>query len=345
MPSTIADAFLPRRWATAATLALCLCTAPTALGQGSKADAESLFQAGKALMAEGKLGEACPKFVASNKADPSPGTLLNLGKCYEGLGRYASAWAEYKEAAAMARARNREDQEAAAREGASALEPKLSKLTIQAPKTQIPGLVVKRDGVELNADVLGTPIAVDGGEHVVEASAPGYQTWSGKVTVGRENDKQTLAIGELVKAPEPPPGDPGAGAGAGAGPDQASGGGGLRTVGFITAGAGVAFLGLGAIFGLMASGQASDAENDATLCPNKQCTPAGRDEIDGAETKALVSTIGFVVGGAAIAGGVVMILVGGKKGSEAAAARPAPVARVVPAIGPSGGGLSLSGSF
>ncbi|HSN98359.1 MAG TPA: hypothetical protein VLS89_08675, partial [Candidatus Nanopelagicales bacterium] len=98
----------------------------------------------------------------------------------------------------------------------------------------------------------------------------------------------------------------------------------------------------GAIFGIMASGQASRAEDDPALCPGKQCTPAGREEIDAAGTKALISTIGVGVGLAAVGAGVALILTsGGSPRPEGAAAS----ARFVPTVGPRGGGLQLIGAF
>src|SRR5690348_1000013 len=72
-----------------------------------KATAEALFEEGRKLMAEGKVAEACPKFADSEQLDASSSTLLNLASCYEKLGRTASAWATYREAASLANANGR----------------------------------------------------------------------------------------------------------------------------------------------------------------------------------------------------------------------------------------------
>jgi len=373
MPRTIADLARrqdrgllaqsrPLRGAALLLVAAACFGAPAPAHAQDKAAAEALFQDGKKLLAEGKFDQACPKLAASQRADPSPGTLLNLGKCHEGQGKTASAWAEYKEAATMARTMGRAEQATAAEERATAIEPKLSKLKIDPPPGEIAGLVVKRGAATIDTSTLGVALPVDPGEQVVEASAPGFKTWTGKVTVGANADSQSIAIPALEKGPDTA-GAGAAGAGSNAAmdttvPDNSDSSKTRRTAGFVLAGVGVAAIGVGAVFGIMASGQASDAEDDPNLCPNKQCTKAGRDEIDGADTKALISTIGFGVGIAAAAAGVVLIATSGSSKPAAgslskdrrlagAASRSATQrsARVVPAVGPNGGGLSVIGRF
>src|SRR5690606_30041935 len=71
--------------------------------RADKATAESLFQEGKRLMEQGQIEEACPKFQASMDAEPSVGAMLNLARCHELTGKTATAWAEYTEAANLAR--------------------------------------------------------------------------------------------------------------------------------------------------------------------------------------------------------------------------------------------------
>ena len=85
--------------------ALCVCLLPgIATAQSTnKAAADALFNEGKRLMGEGKFAEACPKFKDSQAADPAVGTQLNLARCYKKAGLTASAWSEYRSAAAAAR--------------------------------------------------------------------------------------------------------------------------------------------------------------------------------------------------------------------------------------------------
>src|SRR5688500_18545046 len=70
-----------------------------------KALAEVLFREGRQLLQRGETDAACEKFAESHRLDEALGTLLNLAVCHESQGRFASAWAEFHQAAATARRR------------------------------------------------------------------------------------------------------------------------------------------------------------------------------------------------------------------------------------------------
>lgn len=300
----------------------------TALGQ-------TLFEEGRRLMEAKQYAEACPKFEESLRLRPGTGTLLNLALCNEAIGRTATAWAQFKEVMFAAKRDGNEAREAFAKEHVDALEPKLSRIQVNAEPT--PGLAIRRDGQEIPTAALGTLIPVDPGKHTVEATAPGHSVWSTTIEVGAAGDRRTVNVPRLLPLPAQGQAPPGAEAPAGSGGD--GGRGARRTAGFVVGGVGIAAVGVGAVLGALAAGQASAAEDDPALCPNKQCTPAGRAEIDAAGTKALVATIGIGAGVAALGVGAALILTSG------GASRPEPAARLVPAIGPRGGGLHLVGAF
>src|SRR4030095_15910449 len=94
-----------------------------------KASAEALFDEALRAMKEGKYAEACPKLENSQRIDPGVGTLLYLGECYEKIGRTASAWATFREAASQAEAGGQTKRAKAARERIAKLDSKLSYLT------------------------------------------------------------------------------------------------------------------------------------------------------------------------------------------------------------------------
>ncbi len=270
--------------------------------------AQSLFDAGRALMDQGKPEEACPKFEESNKLDPSAGTLLNLGKCQEALGRTASAWASYKKAITVGKSTGQSRHVTAAEEFIAAIEPKLSKLTVSI-ESHAPGLVVRRIDLRPGSPPIAIPdaasgvaVAVDPGDYRVEAEAPGFTPWSATVSIAREADQQTVTVPELAPKPvekhedKPPPLAPKAALGP------------LRIASFVTGGAGVVLLGVGATLGGLTLADASTAESDPTLCPNKRCTKKGEEFVESARSKGYASTATIVVGGAAVAASVTLFV-------------------------------------
>lgn len=185
-------------------LSLCLAAAP-AFGQDAadRAAAESFFKEALKLHDAGKPAEACPLFKESQRLDPKVSTQLNLAVCYETVGKTASAWAEFNEAATLATRQGDESRAATARERASALEAKLSKLKVTAKPT--PGLVVKLDG-KVRDVTRGVPLPFDPNVPVlIEASAPGYVTFSTEVKLPTGPTEVPLEIPELQKEPDKPP--------------------------------------------------------------------------------------------------------------------------------------------
>src|SRR5215831_7829437 len=101
-----------RRWSgrTGLAVALLLSTCSLAMAEPSGEDralATVLFREGRALVASGKIAEACDKFEESQRLDPSGGTILNLALCHEMLGQLARSWSEFNEAGALARKEGR----------------------------------------------------------------------------------------------------------------------------------------------------------------------------------------------------------------------------------------------
>jgi hypothetical protein len=164
-----------------------------------KALASVLFQEGRSLMTENRLQEACQKFEESQRLDPGGGTLLNLALCHEQESRLARSWSEFSEAMEMARRDGRRDREVEAANHVRSLEPRLSRLTIVVPAgAQVQGLRIERDGRELGRGAWSTPIPVEGGTHVVRATAPGKQPFTATVAIANESDARTVEIPALA---------------------------------------------------------------------------------------------------------------------------------------------------
>jgi hypothetical protein len=183
----------------AAALAVFLVDAPRQ-ARADTAEAEAAFREGRRLAREGRFAEACPLFEASHRAAPALGALLNLAICHEEIGRTASAYAGYRAAQEMARVRV-DPREAVARDLADRLAPRLTRLRIELAGIMTRGIVVRRGPTDITAD-LGVAAAVDPGEHVLEASAPGYVTWLETINVTREGETTVVQVPAL--RPEPP---------------------------------------------------------------------------------------------------------------------------------------------
>ncbi len=171
------------------SIAVCLLVAPAAAqspespNQQTAGAAESLFVEALELMQAGSFESAAWKLERSATLDPQPGTLLNLATCYEELGRTASAWHTFRRAATVA-ARGGDSREAKAREAAERLEPRLTRLGVRvALDDRVPGLVVRRDGEEIDAKLYGEAFPVDPGPTRIVASAPDHVDWVRKVDV------------------------------------------------------------------------------------------------------------------------------------------------------------------
>jgi hypothetical protein len=300
-----------------------------AAAQSPNPAAVLLFEEGRKLLGEQKYAEACLKLSESQRLSPGVGTLLNLGKCYEALGKTASAWTSYKEAAFLGKKLNDAERVPYAEQSAAALEPRLMKLQIKMVQGTVPGLTVKRDDQDVGKGAFDTPIPVDPGDHLIEATAPGYSVWATHAVTNKEGQTFTVTIPALV------PKSPDELAAESAGSSSA-----LRPAAYAVGGIGAAGLVVGAIFGGLAVSASSKVKSE---CPNNICKAADQGDLSSANTKALVSTVGLSVGGAALATGVVLFVLSRPSAKKDEAGRPA--ASLVPSFGPQGGSLSLVGRF
>lgn len=305
-------------------VAALLLGAPAARAQGADlAAAQGLFDEAKRLVADGKVADACPKFLASYKLDAKPGTALNLADCYEKTGQIASAWARYLETAALAQRAGQAEREQYAREHAAALEPKLARLGVSAPSAPR-GLEVLRDGAAIDLAILGVAVPVDPGKHVIEARAPGKKAWTRTVEISGDAARVTIEIPTLEDAPVAK------GPAAGAPPVEDASSFPRKPVGLAAIGVGGAGILVGAITGGLALKKRADL---AAVCNAQGHCTGQQDAIDGYHLLGTVSTVGFVVGGALAVTGAVLVATAPKKGA-------AKQARVTPVVGPGFAGLA-----
>jgi hypothetical protein len=266
----------------------------------NRAAAQALFDEGRSLIQADRPADACPKFEESQRLDPGIGTQLNLAECYERTGRTASAWTLYIDAGAAARQAGQSERAAHAATHATALKDKLSRLVIIVPETmRDEGLIVERGGLSVGKAQWGAAIPVDPGSHTIKVSAPGRVMWETTVTVEPDGITKTVTVPAL----QPLPDDRSA---------STPGGqrvGWQRPTAYVVGGIGVAGVIVGAIFGGIAASKKSDAGCNGNVCASVE----RKRTYEQAQTAGTISTIAFVVGGAALAGGAVLYLTAPKR--------------------------------
>jgi hypothetical protein len=168
--------------------------------------------------------------------------------------------------------------------------------------TDISAVKVTMDGEVLAERLEGAALSIDPGEHTFKFETTDQPTVTTRLVIaqGQKDRHEQITFG----APE------GVAPATGAVPSSSAGsGGGLGTqkiLAIAAGGVGVVGLGIGTIFGLMASSQKSDAQN---VCPNTVCqTQDGVNKWNTAGSTGDISTIGFVVGAVGVAGAAVLWL-------------------------------------
>lgn len=332
--------------ASAAVVVSCLAASPN-VAWADESAAETLFQEGLAAMKRSDYAVACEAFAQSNRADPSPGTQINLAVCYEKQKKWASAWTAYRSAYGLAQQRGQAEREKLADESATRVRALMHYLVVSV-KEPLTDLSVKRDGVEVTIAIAGkeVPLPVDPGEHTIEVSARGKKPWTKAVQVADNTSTDRVDVPKLEDAPveqkalvrsgneyQPPV-------------IVENDGSGQRTVGIVVGGAGI-LSGLAAA-GLFVLAKNEESERDeqrsaalaaATVEQKEQFDKSADSHNKAAENNQLISVI--LAGGAVVLVGVgaVLYFTAPKRAEKAAATR------LVPLVGPSFGGLGLGGTF
>ena len=222
---------------------------------------------------------------------------------------------------------------AAINEATTSLErtlPRLASTTIRTTDTYS-GVALTLDGTSIPAEIVGTPQALDPGDHELRASAPGFLPWSHRWSVAEGAAAEvlvTLTAGQEAprEASEPVRGEPHSFP--------------LATVGWVTASAGAASLVAATVTWLTRNSRRDQFRSD---CHNEIC-PAGYgqskidDNVQTIKTLTTFSNVFLFGGGALLAGGVTMIAIGDSRTKEPHTA--------LHVVGPNGcPGLTLEGNW
>jgi tetratricopeptide (TPR) repeat protein len=269
--------------------------APTAAAPAAPKDpsaverADAAFEEGRELFDQGRFREACEKFELSMQLDPSPGTLLNLGNCYEPQGDLVRALAIFERAFADAQRssdpRRKQLWSDAARERIANLSRRVPQLSVRGVP---PDAEVAIDG---KSERPSGALRINPGRHRIEVRAPGKRPYAQEFEVAAG---QRLAINvpalEADTAPTAPalaaaPSEP-------APPPDTSD----DTYGpwpYVLGGTGAALLGTSLVTGLMANSKASQLERE---CDDNVCDPSLQGTRDSAESLALATDVLWISG-------------------------------------------------
>ncbi len=270
--------------------------------------AVTLFERGRKLAREGRCAEAIAPFLESIRHAEGVGPLLNLGNCYETLGKAASAHRYFLRAEEVA-AKNQDRRRDEAAQRAKAVEKDISTLLVHVPVSIKAKAEVKVDGEPWRRERWDVPWPIDPGVHEIEVVAPPSPRETGSITVRGKGDHAEWAAGSAAAAAVPigPPAPlvfP-----LQSSPEPAKeGSSSQKTVGLAVGGVGVGGLALGAVFGVVSLSAHSSLVG---RCPSYPSCPASDrvaldDMNDNASRSGTVSTIGIVAGGLLLLGGAIL---------------------------------------
>jgi hypothetical protein len=329
-------------------LASALLFVPLAIGGVASADdpraaAQAAFDEGRQREDAGDYLKAIELFTASERLDPALGTTMNLAVSYEGAGRIASAMRTFQRGAEEAAALGEDKRARRALELAAELRQRVSTIQLDV-REPAEGETVYVDMAPAGAETWSQPIPMDGGRHVVAATAAGRQPWNAEITIAADGAHANVEIPPLEALPsagagsapvrlaptasgEPPaPPSPSPSTWR---PDRRMA---LRIAGGTAFGVGLVAIGAGLANGLKTRALWGDRQAE---CSRDLCTDEGYALTSQARSSATRADVAFAVGGAMALAGVVLFVVGERRDT----ARPALRAMVT------GGALVVAGSF
>jgi hypothetical protein len=297
------------------------------------AAARALAVEGLKLADAGRCGEAIDKLTRAERLHHAPIVLARLGECQVAQGRLVDGTENLRKvlreplpanpSAALTRARER------AESVLDSAKPKIAFIVISVPGQRGKEATITVDGQPVSAALLDAERPTDPGEHVVEASAPGFLKASARVGLG-PGEKQavtlkldpdpnfvapststTTASESSTAAPRTAPGpEP---ISTGASPSTVPNAAPNRTPAYVVWALGGAALAGGSVFGLMAMKDKGDLDK---ACPGGVCPSSQQDKLDSASRSGTISTVLFAAGGGAVALGTVLFFAASGRSQE-----------------------------
>lgn len=295
------------KFAGGAIFALMLISSHALAQPRDVAKADALFKEGRAAMKAGDLQTACPKLEESYRLDPTAGTAVNLGDCFDKQGKVGSALLAYR--AARKLLKPGDPRIGPVEQQTADLEKRAPRLTITLAPDAPEGITVTRDGRAVDFSDFAKAVPMNPGEVAVAVSAPGRVDRRFTVLLGQGARRELVvdAGPPLVRDNPPTEASPAVGRRDGSTTAPAEDGGTQRTIGFVVGGAGLVALGVGGVFWLRARSKDDDATDAG--CTDTKCPPGyAQDLSDDADTARSSANLSAGLGVLALAGGVVLVL-------------------------------------
>jgi hypothetical protein len=306
-----------------------------------KNKADKLFKEGKKLLDQKRYSDACAAFEQSAQLDPGIGVQLNIGLCYEEWGKLALAWRAFTKAEQMA-SDSKDSRLARIHERVQGLDAQVPRLTVHVPAgADVEALAIQLDGKPLDADKIGKQQLVDPGPHQVEYIVDGKHK-SKVIPVERGANAEITLDAPVTAVKKKKPVEPKRGGDKGGGGDRTPPAPGSiqRLAAYGTAGAGVVLVGISIGVAVAAKSSYATALRDHCMGSTSMCDSTGLSETHAARSHANVATGLFVVGLAAVGGGVALYLLAPR------AKRPSEHALyLAPSLGDGGGGVVFGGRY
>ncbi len=145
-------------------------------------EAEGKFDIGMDRMERGDYEGACRAFAKSDALEPAVASKYQLGRCRLAQKRYASARTAFADAAKLASDSGDAKRAGVARERVAEMELKAPRFLVTVPaQHRVAGLAIRRNDEALPPAWWGKVHFIDPGLYTLEASAPGYKTWSYRI--------------------------------------------------------------------------------------------------------------------------------------------------------------------
>ncbi|MEP7050158.1 MAG: hypothetical protein ABJB12_07390 [Pseudomonadota bacterium] len=297
------------------------------------AAARTLAVDGLRLAQAGKCEDAIPKLERAEKLHHSAIVLSRLGECEVSQGKLVEGTEMLRKVLREPLPANPSSALSKAYEHAQttldSAKPRIAGLTISVAGSAGADLHLTVDGQVVASSLLDSELPADPGDHVVEASAPGFLKATGRVTLSAA-DKKTLSLRLEVdpNAPVPAPAaadpataiataqaaqantTPHAAPTAPPEPPPAP----SHAAAYVSWGVGLVGVGVGTAFGLITL-----RDKHALNCDSNTCPASSRDAVDSAKRSGNISTVAFGVGAAGLVLGTVLYFsVGGSSETQTA---------------------------